>query len=253
MEDNPPKSSANDGYKRWFDVTILVFIHLLLLPLWSLLWITIPILIRLGDRGPVLYKQSRVGKEGRIFTVFKFRTMVLGAEDLGTPWTMDQDPRVTRVGKLLRRTALDELPEVINIWKGDMSLVGPRALDVSEQRSLEKMIDGFEKRLLVNPGLTGLAQVYDSRDDARTKFYYDLEYIHRMSPWLDVRLLVQSVFNTLGAKWDRRSGKTSQSGEIADSPSASGQQRDPLEEITSQRSAESEPPSESNTQVIPKS
>lgn len=252
MEANPSKSSANGGYKRWFDVTILVLIHLLLLPLWLLLWITIPILIRLGDRGPVFYKQNRVGKEGRIFTVFKFRTMVLGAEDQGTPWTMDQDPRVTRVGKLLRRTALDELPEVINIWKGDMSLVGPRALDVSEQRSLEKLIDGFEKRLLVNPGLTGLAQIYDARDDARTKFFYDLEYLRRMSPWLDVKLLFLSVFNTLGAKWDRRSGKTSATGEIPDSPALAGQQRDPLEEITPKLPAGSEPPSESNTQVISK-
>jgi lipopolysaccharide/colanic/teichoic acid biosynthesis glycosyltransferase len=169
----------------------------------------IPILIRLGDGGPVFYKQDRVGKDGRVFTVFKFRTMIPDAEDKGAAWTIDRDPRVTRVGRLLRRTALDELPEVLNIWKGDMSLVGPRALDVEEQRSLERLIVGFEKRLQVRPGLTGLAQVYDLQDDAHEKFHYDLEYLQRMHPLLDIKLLVLSLRNTLWVKWDRRSGKTS--------------------------------------------
>jgi len=220
MADRPTNQSARDGYKSWFDLTILVLAHVLLLPLWVLLWIIIPILIRLGDRGPVFYKQDRVGKGGRIFTVFKFRTMVPDAEDKGAAWTMDQDPRVTRVGKLLRRTALDELPEVLNIWKGDMSLVGPRALDVEEQRSLEKLIAGFEGRLQVRPGLTGLAQIYDPKDDAHEKFHYDLEYLQRMSPWLDMKLLVLSVRNTLWVKWDRRSGKTSDPSRIIDSSCA---------------------------------
>ena len=93
------------------------------------------------------------------------------------------------------------------LLKGDMSLVGPRALDVAEQKSLEKLIDGFEDRLQVRPGLTGLAQIYDPKDDAHDKFHYDLEYLQRMSPWLDVKLLLLSVRNTLGIKWDRRSGK----------------------------------------------
>ena len=198
---------------------MLVLAHILLLPLWLLLWTIIPIIIRLGDRGPVFYKQDRVGKGGHIFTVFKFRTMVPDADGKSAAWTMDQDPRVTRVGKLLRRTALDELPEVLNIWKGDMSLVGPRPLDVQEQKSLEKLIDGFEDRLQVRPGLTGLAQIYDPKDDAHDKFHYDLEYLQRMSPWLDVKLLILSVRNTLSVKWDRRSGKTSFANVISDTPS----------------------------------
>lgn len=225
MADKQSQQSARDAYKSWFDVTVLVLAHILLLPLWLLLWIIIPILIRLGDRGPVFYKQDRVGKGGRIFTVFKFRTMVLDAEIKGAAWTMDQDPRVTRVGRLLRRTALDELPEVLNIWKGDMSLVGPRALDVAEQQSLEELIAGFEDRLQVRPGLTGLAQVYDSKDDAHEKFHYDLEYLQRMSPWLDIKLLVLSVRNTLWVKWDRRSGKMSDANGVSDSPSKVGQQQ----------------------------
>ena len=238
MANQQSKQLANDGYKSWFDVSVLVLAHLLLLPLWLLLWIIIPVLIRLGDRGPVFYRQDRVGQGGRVFTVLKFRTMVLDAEDKGAAWTMDHDPRVTRVGKLLRRTALDELPEVLNIWKGDMSLVGPRALDVTEQRSLEALIPGFEDRLQIRPGLTGLAQVYDSRDDAHEKFRYDLEYLQRMSPCLDMKLLVISVRNTMWVKWDRRSGKMSDANGIPDSPSKRGRQHEAAKEGHSETNSE---------------
>ena len=248
MLDRPSHQSARDGYKPWFDLTVLILAHILLLPVWLLLWTVIPILIRLGDRGPVFYKQARVGKGGRVFTVFKFRTMVPDAEYKGAAWTMDQDPRVTKVGKLLRRTALDELPEVLNIWRGEMSLVGPRALDVEEQRSLEKLIPGFEGRLHVRPGLTGLAQIYDPRDDAHEKFHYDLEYLQRMSPWLDMKLLILSVRNTLGVKWDRRSGKSSIANGLSESLSEwdrrIGTESEGL--IASKLTADSEPPRDSN-------
>lgn len=207
MAGNSLPGSPRDRYKLWFDITILALAHILLLPLWILLWTLIPALIWLGDRGPIFYLQDRVGKGGRIFTVFKFRTMVLDAEEIGAAWTVDQDPRVTRVGRVLRRTGLDELPEVLNIWTRDMSLVGPRALDVKEQQALEELIVGFQDRLQVRPGLTGLAQIYDAKDDAHDKFNYDLQYIQRMSPWLDIKLLILSVHNTLLLKWDRRSGK----------------------------------------------
>ena len=196
-----------DAYKPWFDFATLIVAHLLLLPLWLFLWTVIPLLIFLGDRGPILYKQQRVGKNGRIFTIFKFRTMVSDADRKGPAWTTEGDPRVTRVGKLLRRTALDELPGVMSIWKGDMSLVGPRALDVAEQKGLEQRIPSFEKRLRIRPGLTGMAQIYDRADDAHEKFHYDQEYLIRMNPWLDIRLIVLSVWNTLSARWDQRRGK----------------------------------------------
>lgn len=198
----------NTAYQTWFDLTILVLAHLLLLPLWLVLWTLLPLLIWLGDRGPIFYRQQRAGKDGRPFTVFKFRTMVLDADRKGPAWTTCGDPRVTRVGRLLRRTALDELPEMLNIFKREMSFVGPRALDLEEQRSLEQQIPGFEKRLKVRPGLTGLAQVYNHGDDAHNKFRYDLSYLEQMSPWLDVKLLVLSVRNTLIARWDQRHGKT---------------------------------------------
>ncbi len=198
-----------DAYKRGFDLTVLTLAHLLLLPIWLILWTLIPLIVWLQGRGPIFYRQKRVGKDGRVFTVLKFRTMVHDADGKGPAWTMDGDPRVTPIGRFLRRTALDELPQVLSIWKGDMSLVGPRALNVEEQEWLEKRIPDFHRRLQVTPGLTGLAQVYDLTDDPHIKLRYDLEYIQRMNPLLDLKLLVLSVVNTLLGKWDRRTGKTS--------------------------------------------
>jgi lipopolysaccharide/colanic/teichoic acid biosynthesis glycosyltransferase len=199
---------VNDSYKRWFDLSVLVLSHLLFLPLWVLLWTVIPLLIWLEDRGSVFYRQQRIGKDRRPFNIVKFRTMVIEAEELGPAWTMENDPRITRVGRILRRTALDELPEILSIWQGKMSFVGPRALDWDEQIYLEELVPGFEQRLQIRPGLTGLAQVYDKTDDPHEKYRYDMEYLKKLGPLLDVRLLLISVRNTLIARWDRRSGKT---------------------------------------------
>lgn len=199
--------AANDSYKRFFDVSVLILAHLILLPLWVLLWTVIPLLIWLEDRKFAFYRQQRMGKDGKPFSIIKFRTMVTGAEELGPAWTTDNDPRITRVGRILRRTALDELPEIISIWQGKMSFVGPRALDLDEQKYLEELMPGFEKRLQVRPGLTGLAQIYDETDDPHEKYRYDMEYLEKLSPLLDARLLLISVRNTLIAKWDHRSGK----------------------------------------------
>ena len=195
------------SYKRWFDVSVLVTAHLLLFPLWILLWTVITTLIWLEDRGPVFYRQQRMGKHGKPFNLIKFRTMVVDAKDRGPAWTTDGDPRDTRVGRILRRTALDELPEVISILQGNMSFVGPRALDLYEQKYLEGLIPGFENRLQIPPGLTGLAQIYDKIDDPYEKYRYDMEYLKRLSPLLDARLLLLSVWNTVIARWDHRSGK----------------------------------------------
>jgi len=203
-QDNPVKNLA---YKPAFDISVLIIAHIALFPLWVLLWTLIPLTIWLADRGPVFYRQERVGKDGRIFTILKFRSMIPSADQCGPAWTMEGDFRITPVGRFLRRTALDELPGVISIWRGHMSLVGPRALDKSEQRCLEQLIPGFEKRLKVRPGLTGLAQVYNRNDDPNEKFKFDMEYVENQNPLLDVRLLLYSVWNSVIARWDHRSGK----------------------------------------------
>ena len=215
MGENTKSNRRSDNYKFWFDRTFMLSAHLILLPFWIFLWIIIPLTIWLDDRGPIFYRQQRAGKNGRTFTILKFRTMVPDAELRGPSWTTKDDPRITRVGRLLRRTALDELPGILSVWKGDMSLVGPRALDLAEHQSSVRQIPGFEQRLQVRPGLTGLAQVYDKEDRTEIKLNFDLKYLEQMSLWLDCKLLVLSVKNTLTANWDRRSGKLTQMGSDA--------------------------------------
>jgi lipopolysaccharide/colanic/teichoic acid biosynthesis glycosyltransferase len=199
------------------DLAILTVAHLALAPVWLVLWSVIPLLIWLEDRGPVFYGQPRAGRaraasakadgEATTFSYLKFRTMIVDADKVGPVWTADDDPRVTRVGRFLRRTAMDELPGLLSIWRGHMSLVGPRALPLAEQRMLEEQIPGFSDRLRVTPGLTGLSQVYNPEDENNLKLELDRRYAETMSPWLDVKLIFLSVINTLLARWDTRSAK----------------------------------------------
>ena len=161
-----------------------------------LLWTAIPAAIWLGDRGPVFYTQVRVGKGGRPFRLIKFRTMIQDAEaETGPVWAGRADRRITRIGRFLRRFRLDELPQVINMWKGEMSLVGPRPERPELVESFSREIPDFGQRLMVRPGFAGLAQVrgrYSTRP--RHKLRYDNLYIQRMTPWLDIKLLFQSVW-----------------------------------------------------------
>ena len=183
--------------KRPLDVILSGLGLLVSAPLWAF----IAMAIKMEDGGPVFFRDKRMGKGGGVFEVFKFRTMVRDADALfGPRQAMEDDPRVTRVGRLLRATALDELPQLWNIFVGEMSFVGPRALlpeeiEVNgngERIPLEK-IPGYEKRLLVRPGLTGLAQVYAPRDlPRRHKFKFDLLYIKRRGFWLDLKLIILS-------------------------------------------------------------
>lgn len=197
-------SAETPRYKRAMDLAVLAAAHLAALPLWALLWLAIPILILLDDGRPVFYRQRRVGKDGAPFEVLKFRTMARGSDEDGPARTARDDPRVTRFGRLLRRTALDELPQVLNILRGEMSFVGPRALSEAECAELAERLPDFAQRQAVLPGLTGLAQVYNTGDDPERKLAYDLDYVRRRSALLDAKLLALSAANTLRARWDRR-------------------------------------------------
>jgi lipopolysaccharide/colanic/teichoic acid biosynthesis glycosyltransferase len=152
---------------------------------------------------PVFYRQQRVGRGGKQFDALKFRTMIREADQAGPSWASPNDPRVTTVGRLLRPTALDELPQVLNILRGEMSFVGPRALAASEVESLRPHHPRIDERFAVPAGLTGLAQLYASRDDMEEKLQLDLEYIECSSIWLDMRLMVRSVVRTVGGRWDK--------------------------------------------------
>jgi lipopolysaccharide/colanic/teichoic acid biosynthesis glycosyltransferase len=177
----------------------------------SPLWILISIAIWLEDRGPIFFRQARVGLNGRIFEAMKFRSMIPDAEARSGPvQAHEHDPRITRVGRFLRATALDELPQLWNILIGDMSFVGPRPLrpgeiDVCDGRLVALQdVPGYARRHSVRPGLTGLAQVYAPRDLRRAgKFRLDLLYLKVADPWLDLKLLFLSLWITLRGEWER--------------------------------------------------
>jgi lipopolysaccharide/colanic/teichoic acid biosynthesis glycosyltransferase len=181
-------------------------------PLWGL----IAAAIKLEDGGPVFYGQERSGLNGRSFSVRKFRSMIPDAEArTGAIQATMHDPRVTQVGRLLRATAMDELPQLWNIFVGDMSFTGPRALRPGEievigsgRVELLEDVPGFAVRASVRPGLTGVAQIYAARDIARRhKFKYDLLYVRRQSFWLDVRLIGLSFWITFRGTWEARGKK----------------------------------------------
>jgi lipopolysaccharide/colanic/teichoic acid biosynthesis glycosyltransferase len=193
--------------KRPFDVG-LSFLGIVIS---SPIWLILSFLIWLEDRGPVFYKQERISRNGRIFKAIKFRSMIVDAEkEKGPIQATEDDPRVTRVGRFMRGTAMDELPQLLNIFKGDMSFVGPRALRPEEKEVLGddqsiplSDLPGFEERHSVRPGLTGLAQIFLPADALRRKkFRYDLFYIKKQSFWLDLRLIFLSFWITFRGKWE---------------------------------------------------
>jgi lipopolysaccharide/colanic/teichoic acid biosynthesis glycosyltransferase len=179
------------------------------------LWLLFASAIKLEDGGPVFYAQDRVGKGGRAFRALKFRSMRQDAEaSTGPLQARHNDARITRVGQVMRATAMDELPQLWNILRGDMSFVGPRALRPGEIEiegnvpvALEA-VPGYTRRTAVRPGLTGIAQVYAARDiSRRDKFRYDAVYIRRQSLWLDVRLILLSFWISFRGTWESRGRK----------------------------------------------
>ena len=197
-----PSEEADPWFKRPLDLSVLVASHVVLFPVIALLWVTIPLAIWLEDRGPVFFQQRRVGKRGEHFTQIKFRTMLVDADQIGPIWTSSTDSRVTKTGMFLRRTALDEIPQVINIWKGDMSIVGPRPLSVEEHDVYVAQDPSFVLRVQVRPGLTGPAAInLPRRCPPDLRMEGDLYYIQHRGLWLDIKLIMQSVWLTLTGQW----------------------------------------------------
>ncbi len=162
------------------------------------------IVIRLTSRGPAFYAQERVGKSGSVFRIYKLRTMRIDAEAAGPAWAQEADPRVTPVGRFLRKTHLDELPQLFNVLRGDMSLVGPRPERPCFVEKLRADVPLYTARLAVKPGITGLAQVkhgYDRTiEDVQAKLGYDLEYIKRASLLFDLHILVLTAAKILSGR-----------------------------------------------------
>jgi exopolysaccharide biosynthesis polyprenyl glycosylphosphotransferase len=151
-------------------------------------------LIKLDSKGPVIFRQERLGKDGKSFVMYKFRSMHVDAEVNGPQWAEKKDDRCTRIGSILRKTRLDELPQFFNILKGEMSLVGPRPERPYFYDQFETYIHGFRNRLVVRPGLTGWAQVSGGYDLLpEEKIVYDMEYISKMSVGMDLRCIFKTV------------------------------------------------------------
>jgi lipopolysaccharide/colanic/teichoic acid biosynthesis glycosyltransferase len=180
------------------------------------IWLVLSALIKLEDGGPVFFGQERVGEGGTTFRALKFRSMIPDAEaKVGALQASEHDPRVTKIGRLMRVTAMDELPQLWNIFRGDMSFVGPRALRPGEietggagrQVAMED-IPGYRERHSVRPGLTGIAQIFAPRDvPRRYKFKYDEIYVRQRSFGLDVKLILLSFWITFRGKWEVRGRK----------------------------------------------
>ena len=181
----------------------------------SPVWLFAGIAIVMEDGLPIFFRQNRWGRGRKPFSALKFRSMRKGSEKERSIQAGREDPRITPVGRFLRACAMDELPQLWNIFVGDMSFVGPRALPINEIQSAEgdkdipdEAIAGFRERLAVRPGLTGIAQIYADRDTTRArKFRYDLLYIRRQNFWLDIRLIVLSFYISFRGRWEVRGNK----------------------------------------------
>jgi lipopolysaccharide/colanic/teichoic acid biosynthesis glycosyltransferase len=190
--------------RRVLDFALALVILVLAAPVMALA----AVVVRLTSRGPAFYTQIRTGLHGKPFTIFKIRTMVDKCESLTGPrWTIPGDPRITPIGWLLRKTHIDELPQLLNVLRGDMSLIGPRPERPEFVQELEKAVPGYPRRHAVLPGITGLAQVQLAPDtdleSVRSKLVYDLYFVCQQSLWLDFRILLATGLHILGFSFER--------------------------------------------------
>ena len=184
--------------KRFIDILLSI----IALPFFGIIFLILAPVIYFTDRGPVFYNAPRLGMNGKIFNMYKFRSMYVNAPDLrnadGSTYNGADDPRVTKIGKIMRKTSLDELPQLLNVLKGDMSIVGPRGFLTTKFKSLELLSEPERKRLTVRPGITGYSQAYFRNSiSMEEKIKYDCYYVDHMSLWLDIKILVQTVVSVL--------------------------------------------------------
>jgi lipopolysaccharide/colanic/teichoic acid biosynthesis glycosyltransferase len=198
--------SAYEFIKRAADIVVAGTGLLLSMPV----WLAVCAAILLDDGLPIFYRQRRMGRGGRIFEAVKFRSMIRNAERITGPvWATQNDPRITKVGRVLRKTALDELPQLWNILKGDMSFVGPRPERPELVAQIARSLPGYMRRHAVPPGLTGLAQVYGRyHSRPHQKLKYDLLYARRRGLLLDMEIFLMSWLITFRANWDTTSARS---------------------------------------------
>ena len=197
------KGKHKYGYKGFYQLVIKrvvdILICVIILPLVLLIAIPISIAIKIEDGGPIFYRSRRLGKDFREFNMLKFRSMRVNVPDFrnedGSTFNSKNDSRVTRVGRLIRETSLDEIPQCFNVMLGHMSLIGPRAGDIESKNTYE---DDEKDKMLVRPGITGYTQAYYRNNlGVREKRLYDAWYAHNVSAWLDIKILFKTVVTVL--------------------------------------------------------
>jgi len=190
--------------KRLFDFSLSLAGILIFSPVFLLIGLA----ILLEDGPPILYWQERVGLHGKLYRICKFRSMVKNAEKDKPLRAKENDPRVTKVGKIIRKTAMDELPQLFSILKGDMSFVGPRSYREFFVNQFRQQVPNYDLCHMIRPGLTGLAQVYGPKDiSPRQKLRLDLLYAKRRTMLLDLKLILMSIWITLCRRWESRNRK----------------------------------------------
>jgi undecaprenyl phosphate N,N'-diacetylbacillosamine 1-phosphate transferase len=186
-------------YRNYIKRILDILISIIALPIFVLFYIIIGLFIKLEDKGPILYVADRIGKDGKIFRMYKFRSMKVNAPVIlnadGSTYNAKDDERVTRIGRFIRETSIDEIPQIINVLKGDMSIIGPRA---SLASALSTYQDDERDKMKVRPGITGYTQAYFRNGlTNREKRIKDAWYANNVSFWLDVRIFIRTIFTVL--------------------------------------------------------
>lgn len=189
-------------YKHFIKRLLDICLGLIGLPFFCLFFIILAPIIYCTDKGPVFYNAPRLGRNGKVFNMFKFRSMKVNAPDIrnadGSTYNGANDPRVTKIGKIMRKTSLDEIPQILNVLKGDMSLVGPRAFLGTTKLTYDQMDSKRQKRLTVRPGITGYSQAYYRNSiGLDEKIEYDCYYVDHVSFLMDMKILFKTAISVL--------------------------------------------------------
>ena len=185
-------------FKRFMDIVLSIIGLIIISPI----LLIVSLAIKIDSKGPVIFKQERIGKDGKAFKIYKFRSMVVGAEKMGTGvYSKKGDNRVTRVGKFIRMTSIDELPQLVNILKGEMSFIGPRPVLTYHPWKYEEYTPEQLKRFEVRPGVTGLAQIHGRKQvEWEKRIKYDVEYVEKLGLWLDIKIFFITIYKVLFMK-----------------------------------------------------
>ena len=185
-------------FKSFMDIVLSIIGLIIISPI----LLIVSLAIKIDSKGPVIFKQERIGKDGKAFKIYKFRSMVVGAEKMGTGvYSKKGDNRVTRVGKFIRMTSIDELPQLVNILKGEMSFIGPRPVLTYHPWKYEEYTPEQLKRFEVRPGVTGLAQIHGRKQvEWEKRIKYDVEYVEKLSLWLDIKIFFITIYKVLFMK-----------------------------------------------------